>query len=225
VEAADGGAADSAALPAVAAAVPDDSGYSSDSESDDEFDARLQRQRWQRRRHRRLASQDIARLDECTLGPNRRSVLPPTAVRLASRSREGSETGLADEAAAAATAAARGGDEHGGGGTAVAQKAQQADGSAGAAAAGAAKEPGVGKEAKQDGHKKGSSWWRRLYRNKGLQWSDYRIEQLPPGCKPVLVFVNTKSGPQVGTSLRQCFLRALHPLQVRHLAEHSCASL
>lgn len=39
--------------------------------ADDEFDARLQRQRWQRRRHRRLASQDIARLDECTLGPNR----------------------------------------------------------------------------------------------------------------------------------------------------------
>lgn len=64
------------------------------------------------------------------------------------------------------------------------------------------------------GSKKAASWWRRLYGPKRAQWQDYRIEQLPPGCKPVLVFVNTKSGPQAGTLLRRRFLRCLHPLQV-----------
>ena len=106
-------------------------------------------------------------------------MLPPTAVRLACRSREGSQTGLADkaaaaEAAAAATAASSG--HAGGGGAAHVQQAQQAGGSTGAAcAAAAAKEAGQGKGSGRDGHKKGSSWWRRLYRKKGLQWSDYRI--------------------------------------------------
>lgn len=229
--------------------------------ADDEYDARLQRQRWQRRRHRRLASQDIARLDACTLGPNRwvvelaphalrveagccrarsvncsmpkcpvlrfqapprrRSVLLPTAVRLASRSREGSLNGSAEEAAPAAGTAAEsgGGEGRGRGGMPLAQQAQQPDGVAGgvgaggagtasapaaaaaqeaaggaaapeaaggaAAAAGgaAAREPGGGSSEApgKGGHqqdKKGSSWWRRLYRNKGLQWSDYRIGAL-----------------------------------------------
>lgn len=109
--------------------------------------------------------------------PCRRSVLPPTAVRLASRSREGSQTGLADKAAAAEAAAAAASGGHAGGGAAAhAQQAQQADGSAGAAGtAAAAKEAEQGRGARRDGHKKGSSWWRRLYRKKGLQWSDYRI--------------------------------------------------
>jgi hypothetical protein len=49
----------------------------------------------------------------------------------------------------------------------------------------------------------------------------FRIQyagQLPPGCRPVLVFINTKSGPQAGAALRRRFLRALHPLQVAALA-------
>ncbi len=120
--------------------------------------------------------------------PCRRSVLPPTAVRLASRSREGSETGLAEGAAAAAATAGGGGG--GGNISSPLQQAQQADsgagaagaagpagpaGTAGTAAAGGTKEQGGGKEAGGAGHKKGSSWWRRLTRKKGLQWSDYRI--------------------------------------------------
>lgn len=39
--------------------------------ADAPYDARLQRQRWQRRRRRHISSLDVARLDECTLGPLR----------------------------------------------------------------------------------------------------------------------------------------------------------
>ena len=38
------------------------------------------------------------------------------------------------------------------------------------------------------------------------------------GAKPILVFINTKSGPQKGWKLRKKFLRLLNPLQV-HLSE------
>ena len=41
---------------------------------------------------------------------------------------------------------------------------------------------------------------------------------VPPGIKPILVFVNTKSGPQKGWKLRRKFLRMLHPLQVPPVA-------
>ena len=37
---------------------------------------------------------------------------------------------------------------------------------------------------------------------------------VPLGVKPVLVFINTKSGPQKGWKLRRKFLRLLNPLQV-----------
>ena len=37
---------------------------------------------------------------------------------------------------------------------------------------------------------------------------------MPADAKPILVFVNTKSGPQKGWKLRRKFLRLLHPLQV-----------
>jgi hypothetical protein len=47
--------------------------------------------------------------------------------------------------------------------------------------------------------------------------SFYQAGQLPAGCKPLIVFINTKSGPQIGDILRQRFLRALHPLQVVEL--------
>ena len=47
--------------------------------------------------------------------------------------------------------------------------------------------------------------------------SAWPADELPRGCKPLLVFLNTKSGPQVGAALRRRFLRALHPLQVVEL--------
>jgi len=65
--------------------------------------------------------------------------------------------------------------------------------------------------------KKKRSWWRR--EQPGARWLDYRIdvECLPPGCRPLLVFVNLKSGPQVGASLKRQLLQLLHPMQVVEL--------
>jgi diacylglycerol kinase (ATP) len=63
------------------------------------------------------------------------------------------------------------------------------------------------------GTKRSKSWWG----SHELQWSNYRIEEVPQGCKPLLVFINTKSGPQMGVILRRKFLRLLNPLQVVEL--------
>lgn len=60
------------------------------------------------------------------------------------------------------------------------------------------------------GNQRRSSWWGPSE----LQWQDYRIEDVPPRSKPLLVFVNTKSGPMLGHTLRRSFLRILNPLQV-----------
>ena len=47
---------------------------------------------------------------------------------------------------------------------------------------------------------------------------------VPVGVKPVLVFINTKSGPQKGWKLRRKFLRLLNPLQVHgHAVIHHVA--
>lgn len=43
--------------------------------------------------------------------------------------------------------------------------------------------------------------------------------EVPSGHRPVLVFINTKSGPQQGNALRRKFLRLLNPLQVREVVE------
>lgn len=58
------------------------------------------------------------------------------------------------------------------------------------------------------------SWWRRALARPRVQWNDWSIESLPPQCRPIVVFVNVKSGPQVGEMLHRRFLRLLHPLQV-----------
>lgn len=63
-------------------------------------------------------------------------------------------------------------------------------------------------------NKQKRSWWRRALAPRQLQWSEWAIDILPPHCRPTLVFVNVKSGPQVGEALYRRFLRVLHPLQV-----------
>ena len=40
-------------------------------------------------------------------------------------------------------------------------------------------------------------------------------EALPSGSRPLLVFVNLKSGPQAGASIKRQLLQLLHPLQVK----------
>lgn len=58
------------------------------------------------------------------------------------------------------------------------------------------------------------SWWHRALARPRVQWNDWSIDSVPPQCRPILVFVNVKSGPQVGELLHRRFLRLLHPLQV-----------
>ena len=60
------------------------------------------------------------------------------------------------------------------------------------------------------GGQRRSTWWGPSE----LQWQDYHIEDMPSRTKPLLVFVNTKSGPMLGHTLRRKFLRLLNPLQV-----------
>lgn len=64
-----------------------------------------------------------------------------------------------------------------------------------------------------------STWWGPSE----LQWQNYRIENMPSRTKPLLVFVNTKSGPMLGHMLRRKFLRLLNPLQVGVLLYFACA--
>lgn len=64
--------------------------------------------------------------------------------------------------------------------------------------------------------KKKRAWWKRVFSSETLDWSRWQVipQSLPPNCRPILVFINLKSGPQVGTILRDQFSRLLHPLQV-----------
>jgi len=55
-----------------------------------------------------------------------------------------------------------------------------------------------------------ASWWGEPH----IPWSSYRIEGVPTGCKPLLVFLNTKSGPLMGKKIRRRLLRLLNPIQV-----------
>jgi hypothetical protein len=64
--------------------------------------------------------------------------------------------------------------------------------------------------------KKKRAWWKRVFSSETLDWNRWQImpQSLPPNCRPILVYINVKSGPQVGTILRDQFSRLLHPLQV-----------
>lgn len=50
-----------------------------------------------------------------------------------------------------------------------------------------------------------------------MQWDSYKVERehVPLGWRPLLVFLNTRSGPQLGARMRRRFLRCLNPLQVQ----------
>ena len=54
------------------------------------------------------------------------------------------------------------------------------------------------------------------------QWASVKIDGVPPGWRPLLVFLNTKSGPQTGSRMRRRFLRCLNPLQVTPGASLAC---
>ena len=41
------------------------------------------------------------------------------------------------------------------------------------------------------------------------------VDALPHDCRPILVFINLKSGPQKGAALKLQLLQLLHPLQAR----------
>jgi len=64
--------------------------------------------------------------------------------------------------------------------------------------------------------KKKKAWWRRVFSSQSLDWNRWEIlpSTLPSTCHPILVFINTKSGPQVGTILRDQFSLLMNPLQV-----------
>ncbi len=126
----------------------------------------------------------------------RRSVLPPTTVRLALRSPGGSRSqldqlgsaadrevattqpldddasstaGLSDISTAAATTPGERRHRQQPATPPQAHRPAPTDGATGAAAGGGGGGGGG------SGKKKRSSWWRRLYRPKHLQWQDYRI--------------------------------------------------
>ena len=48
---------------------------------------------------------------------------------------------------------------------------------------------------------------------------------LQPGLKPVLCFINTKSGPQIGKDLRRKFMRILNPLQASCTTPIACFAI
>lgn len=80
-----------------------------------------------------------------------------------------------------------------------------------------------GKSTKRNkGSRRKRAWWRRVFASQSLDWSQWDIlgAALPRQCHPILVFINTKSGPQVGHILRNRFSRILNPLQVVTLPRH-----
>lgn len=64
--------------------------------------------------------------------------------------------------------------------------------------------------------KRQKSWWRRVFASQSLDWSRWEIRNslIPDYCTPLLIFINVKSGPQIGKNLRSDFSRVLNPLQV-----------
>lgn len=75
---------------------------------------------------------------------------------------------------------------------------------------------------KSKGSRKKRAWWKRVFSSQTLDWGRWEIlpASLPGNFYPILVFINTKSGPQVGTILRDQFSHLMNPLQVVSLPRH-----
>ncbi|KAL3148265.1 hypothetical protein ABBQ38_013732 [Trebouxia sp. C0009 RCD-2024] len=161
---------------------------------------------------------DVESLDTCHLGHHKRLVLPPTCTRAVpsaswtSRAKQlftlpTKKKGKSGKAKAAREAATT---------------SQESDASAsgvedppvpeGKPEEAKAEEQQVSRQAANTSQRR-STWWGPSE----LQWQNYRIENMPSRTKPLLVFVNTKSGPMLGHTLRRKFLRLLNPLQVVEL--------
>ncbi|MEW5303538.1 MAG: hypothetical protein WDW36_006219 [Sanguina aurantia] len=179
-----------------------------------------------------LTDTQLAQLDECRDGLHACVILPAGAVRIrnaAAPAAHPTATNIHVQAAAAAAAAAAAtavpGQKPGSSGGDDKALGQQKGGSGAAPAAPAA--GGVRRRGKHGGGlRKGAAaaakrWWgsdRTL-----TKWQHFSIDgdALPLSCRPVLVFVNLKSGPQVGHGLRRQLLQLLHPLQVVELPRES----
>ncbi|KAK9851856.1 hypothetical protein WJX84_011935 [Apatococcus fuscideae] len=141
-------------------------------------------------------SVDVHNLDICSLASTRRLVLPPTSVR------QLPEASWTDRAAQFLTRSAGSKKEKRGG-------------------RGSSK-AGSSKQASKGSLRRSNTWWGRPQTS---QWQRHVIEHTQPlrtqggaaGVKPLLVFLNTRSGPQVGSALRRKFLRLLNPIQVVEL--------
>ncbi|EFJ44622.1 diacylglycerol kinase [Volvox carteri f. nagariensis] len=161
----------------------------------------------------------LARLDRCdpqiSLGPLGAIVVPPTSV-ISVNGRSTAPLFMADLSTAAAAAGTGGsvstaGGGGGGGRGRKKQKQQQSH---------------LGRTLRQQAQQ----WYRSHAAGWALsmaaaadaaapeRWRHFRIGVLPPGCKPLLTFINPRSGPQAGEYLRRQLLQLLHPMQVVDLA-------
>ncbi|KAL0025763.1 hypothetical protein WJX77_009943 [Trebouxia sp. C0004] len=160
---------------------------------------------------------DVEHLDICHLGHHKRLVLPPTCTRLVPSE---SWTSRAKSLFTLPTKKKGKGGKGKGAPKAAGVKGQESVGAA--STADSSQEPDDGHEEGAEsqvsqqavsGSQRRSTWWGPSE----LQWQNYRIADVPTRTKPLLVFVNTKSGPMLGHTLRRKFLRLLNPLQVVEL--------
>ena len=166
-------------------------GVEGGSSDDDELDLiheNAARLRKTRRRQKVISSRNVSVADTCSLGSYRSLTLPSSCVRKGSKELPSS----------------------GGSNSSLAEAANYSTGNGN----GRQKQPSRRKSKKRLSN--GKSWWTKPFQRTTVHWSEFRlsVEEIPTGIKPILVFINVKSGPCVGSNLRNQFLRRLHPLQV-----------
>ncbi|DBB13812.1 TPA: hypothetical protein ACH3X3_000808 [Trebouxia sp. C0006] len=160
---------------------------------------------------------DVEHLDICHLGHHKRLVLPPTCTRLVPSE---SWTSRAKSLFTLPTKKKGKGGKGKGAAKGAGTKGQESEGAASTADSSQEPDDGQKEDAESQvsqqavsGSQRRSTWWGPSE----LQWQNYRITDMPTRTKPLLVFVNTKSGPMLGHTLRRKFLRLLNPLQVVEL--------